>query len=100
MGRGGRAILEGNKYIGYVNHFTPWNCDTIVNSFIVEGYINVGTYHPEVELVYEDELYGTKSILYPNTSGYFSYRIQSGGYGKLKIINDCDEIILQKKFLQ
>ena len=92
----GRAFLEGNKYIGYVNHFTPWNCDTIVNSFIVEGNIHVGNYHPEVELVYEDELYGTKSILYPNTSGYFSYRIQSGGYGKLKIINDCDEIIFQK----
>ena len=93
----GRAILEGNKYIGYVNHFTPWNCDTIVNSFIVEGNIHVGTYHPEVELIYEDEVFGTKSILYPNTSGYFSYRIQSGGYGKLKIINDCDEIILQKE---
>ncbi len=93
----GRAILEGNKYIGYVNHFTPWNCDTIVNSFIVEGNINVGTCHPEVELVYEDELYGTKSILYPNTSGYFSFRIQAGGYGKLKIINDCNEIILQKE---
>ena len=93
----GRAFLEGNKYIGYVNHFTPWNCDTIVNSFIVEGNIHVGTYHPEVELIYEDEMFGTKSILYPNTSGYFSYRIQSGGYGKLKIINDCDEIILQKE---
>ncbi|MBK9993621.1 MAG: carboxypeptidase regulatory-like domain-containing protein [Saprospiraceae bacterium] len=93
----GRAFLEGNKYIGYVNHFTPWNCDTIVNSFIVEGNIHVGTYHPEVELIYEDEVFGTKSILYPNTSGYFSYRIQSGGYGKLKIINDCDEIILQKE---
>ncbi|MBK8735654.1 MAG: carboxypeptidase regulatory-like domain-containing protein [Saprospiraceae bacterium] len=93
----GRAILEGNKYVGYVNHFTPWNCDTIVNSFLVEGNINVGTYHPEVELIYEDEMFGTKSILYPNTSGYFSYRIQSGGYGKLKIINDCDEIIVQKE---
>lgn len=93
----GRAFLEGSKYIGYVNHFTPWNCDTIVNSFIVEGNINVGTYHPEVELIYEDEVFGTKSILYPNTSGYFSYRIQAGGYGKLKIINDCNEIILQKE---
>lgn len=90
----GEAILDGDKYIGKVNHFTWWNCDVPRDFIFLEGTISQirGEYWDhEVRLTINST--GTSAVTSVSEQGTFSGFVPKDEIMLLEIINICGDVV-------
>lgn len=67
----GTAEIQGDVYIGEVNHFTTWNCDVPSDVTFIEGQIVDAQGVPAVQVFFENPTTGARYYLYTDSDGYF-----------------------------
>ncbi len=90
----GKANLDGNSYVGEVNHFTWWNCDVPEYFIYLEGKINPirGSYwdhHVRVTIIST----GASAVASVTQEGRFAGFVPKGEMLLLEILNTCFDVI-------
>lgn len=88
----GEALLEENKYVGEVAHFTWWNCDIPAEVIFLEGTINPirGSYWDHVVRLTVVST-GASAIATVSQQGSFSGFVPKGEVFLLEILNTCND---------
>ena len=85
----GSATLVNGEYVGNVDHFTFWNCDRFLESFIFEGFVNFvnGTAASGAEV--NITAGANQTTGYASGSGYFHTYLPTNTLIHLEIVNAC-----------
>lgn len=96
----GKAILQGDEYVGEVSHFTYWNCDInwdliyLDGSVLLEGVELEGAY---VCLTFDNNGWGSTACDVTNTAGIFSGQVPANTTFTLNVyagaFNNCGDAI-------
>jgi len=88
----GFATLEGNTYVGTVDHFTLWNCDAPFPLVTINGIINTNLDATTltVRITTED---GVSRTTIPNTRGYFEGKVPQDQILTLEILDPCGTVV-------
>lgn len=95
----GKALLQNGFYIGNVRHFSFWNCDyprPLIDFHLT--LIDQNTSNPMANIkvaIYQSGT-GVTKFGYTNSSGQIYGKIPGFELLELKVINHCDEILLDQ----
>lgn len=90
----GEAILEGNVYVGEVNHFTWWNCDVPSEFVFLSGCLNQirGSYWDHyIRLTILST--GASAVVSVTQEGSFSGFVPKGEQMILEVFNTCYDVV-------
>jgi hypothetical protein len=86
----GSATLQGNQYVGKVNHFSFWNCDVPAEYVLLNGTVVLSSGIPYGSAIVQLESanYGIRSTLV-NSDGTFGGLIPANESLVLKVFGSC-----------
>ena len=92
----GEAVLQGNKYIGQVAHFSFWNCDAPFDLVELSGYVQINDQEYTGGLVKITDLAsGTCSFGPTGDRGFFAGKVPKDRDLLLEVIGFCGEVIYE-----
>lgn len=86
----GMAEIQGDKYVGQVEHFTTWNCDEVFDVAFIEGHVVESEGVPAIKISLEDVNTGQNYTLWTDSEGYFSGAVPVGIEYTLNIEGLCE----------
>ncbi len=91
----GEAILEGNKYIGNVNHFCFWNCDETNDFIYIEGIITDENQNAmtNYQVIIKEISSGITGVDWTDQNGVFAGAVPKDKDLSIEILDNCGEII-------
>ena len=90
----GTATLQGNKYIGTVNHFTFWNCDVPVDLINLSGQAIIGDAGANLKVCITNISNGDQKCTTTSTvDGYFGGFVPAEQALLLEIFAECNTVV-------
>jgi len=91
----GEATLQGNKYVGTVNHFSFWNVDIPNDYVFIEGTIIDGEGQPleNIEVMIADETLGITGYGWTDQDGVYAGLVPANQELTISVQNACGEEI-------
>ena len=93
----GQAVLQGDKYVGEVNHFTFWNCDVPSNFVYVQGEVTVNGQIVDVRVRITWIEMGTAANSMLDDKGVFEGWVPKDALLLLEVIDQCENVLYSEQ---
>lgn len=89
----GSAVLQGNKYVGAVSHFSFWNVDVPGDFSFIRGKVEFNKYEVFVKVRVTDLSTNVMNVSHLNADGSFAGAVPSNNPLLLEVISECGTVL-------